>query len=109
MKIQSVIFTAVIFLLPQASQAAMDKGYYPNAREVCQLHAQMKAGKRPPVDKTRALIAKVIPINKGKNLQVTAWDESGGKTFECSCTFGPGDADLYPSVRLAEPPNCAVR
>lgn len=87
----------------------MDEGYYSNARQVCQLHVQMKAGKRLPVDKVRALIAKVTPINKAKNLQVTAWDESGGKTFECSCTFGPGDADLYPSVRLAEPPNCNVR
>ena len=109
MRIRPVIFVVVFFLLPQASQAAMDKGYYSNAREVCQLHAQMKAGKLLPVDKTRALIAKVTPINKGKSLQVTAWDESGGKNFECSCIFGPGDADLYPSVRLAEQPNCMAR
>jgi hypothetical protein len=108
-KSQSVFFAVVVSFLPQASQAAMDKGYYSNAREACQLHAQMKAGKRPPVDKARALMAKVTPINKGKNLQVIASDELDGKNSECSCLFGPGDADLYPSVRLAEPPNCAVR
>ena len=103
------ISITTIFLLPQAGQAAMDKGYYPNAREVCQLHAQLKAGKSLPVDKMRALIAKVIPINNGKSLRVIAQDTSGGKTFECVCIFTAGDADLYPSVRLAKPPICAVQ
>lgn len=100
---------ALLTLCSGASHAFMDRGYYPNARDVCQLHAQLKAGKRPPLDQARALIAKVTPLGKGERLHVVAWDESGGKTYECSCIVVPGDLDLYPAVRLAEPPSCSVR
>lgn len=105
----NVAMIGLCLFLPAVGKAAMDEGYYPNARQVCQLQAQLAAGKRPPVDKARAFAAKVVPINKRRNLQVVARYESGGKTFECVCVFGPGDADLYPSVRLAGPPNCGVR
>ncbi|MDK2126752.1 hypothetical protein [Parachitinimonas caeni] len=97
------------FLVSGISFAGMDKGYYPNARDVCQVHAQLKAGKRLPIDPQRAAIAKVELINKGRNLKVTAWDHDGSKQVECTCIVGPGDADLYPSVRLAEPPSCSTK
>ena len=42
--------------------------------------------------------------NKGQNLRVLA---SGGG-WTCSCLYRPGDADLYPSVRLVEPPVCSA-
>jgi hypothetical protein len=109
MRVLVVTFIVVIFSYAQVSQAAMDEGYYSTAREVCQLQVQLKTGKRPPVNKEKALNAKVSLINKGENLLVVAWEESGGNAYKCTCTFGPGDADLYPSVRLTKSPSCAAQ
>jgi hypothetical protein len=109
MYIRSLVLVVVFVFFLQPCQAAMDKGYYSNSRDICQLHVQIKAGKRLPIDKSRASIAKVTPINKGMNLEVRAWDESAGKIYECICIFGPGDADLYPSVRIAGQPNCSSK
>ena len=86
----------------------MGVDYYRNARDVCQAFAQMKVGKKLPLDAARAATAKVVPIEKGKALEVTALDELNGQKSECHCTLIPGDADLYPAVRNRNPPSCTL-
>jgi hypothetical protein len=109
MKYKIGIFAVPAFLFSTSPLAKMGQDYYPNSRDLCQIHAQVKAGKFPAVNKARSSLAKVTPINKGNNLKVTAWDEMPGKLIECICVFEPGDADLYPSVRLVSPPDCRFK
>lgn len=76
----------------------MGPDYYENATSTCRVHVWTHAGSRPPVSFA------VKPVNNGQNLRVLA---TGGG-WSCSCLYRPGDADLYPSVRLVEPPVCSV-
>jgi hypothetical protein len=108
MKVITILFSAAVLALPAISQAAMGVDYHENARSICQVRAHLKAGKRFPVDAQRARSAKVVPIRKGQALEVTAWDEANGQRVECRCTVVPGDADLYPAVRLQGDPVCTT-
>ena len=108
MKLSSIFVAILTLLASTMSQATMGTDYYENARDICQAHAHIKAEKRFPIDAKRAAEAKVVPIQKGKALEVTARDEANGKQVECRCTIIPGDADLYPAVRLKGQPECTV-
>lgn len=108
MKTLSILAATATLFASTLSQAAMGPDYYENARSICQVQAHIKAEKRFPIDAKRAAEAKVVPVQKGKALEVTARDEANGKQVECRCTLIPGDADLYPAVRLKEPPECTV-
>ena len=96
----SVIAAAALALAPTVSFAGQKMGpdYHENATSTCRVHVWTRAGGRPVVSFA------ISQENKGQNLRVLA---SGGG-WTCSCLYRPGDADLYPSVRLVEPPVCSA-
>ena len=96
--IHPAIAVIALALAPVTGFAGQKMGpdYHENATSTCRVHVWTRAGGRPLVSFA------VTPENKGQNLRVLA---SGGG-WTCSCLYRPGDADLYPSVRLVEPPVC---
>ena len=85
-------------LLSPAFAQKMGRDYYENATSTCRVHVWMRTSGRPEPAMT------VTPINGGQNLKVVATANG----VSCTCLYRPGDADLYPSVRLMEPPVCSA-